>query len=380
MPFARIASEWNHENQSLPDDVAQKLSRRDELATVRGISLDTQFSKVDPSRYGPSSLKESEVERIVIDMAKYPYLIFDINKSSTITFDVAQPFTVLDQYEECAASGNTPAFEAGIKITVDAKVHVDLKYGVAAQGTLVPPEMTEFGLFADFDATLNGSLSADALASINLNPGTIKVFEVALSGLDFPGIMTLGPIFQINAEAIVALTGNANMSVDLAYSVTGAQLFFPPSTGTSKGTFAPSNTSLQLSVAPKVNMQGGIEAHIIPTFLFRINALDAEANINLDLDAYAVSDLDLKESPSSSFLGCTSVTTGLTVNAGADASFYDLFNDSTSVRLYSKAFDLFKASVSHGQDNLLEIAASVQRIFPLLLQRSQNLQLLALVE
>ncbi len=94
-------------------------------------------------------------------------LIFNINKSSTITFDVAQPFTVLDQYEECAASGNTPAFEAGIKITVDAKVHVDLTYGVAAQGTLVPPQMTEFGLFADFDATLDGSLSADALASVS---------------------------------------------------------------------------------------------------------------------------------------------------------------------------------------------------------------------
>ena len=52
MPFARIASEWNHEDQSVPDDVAKKLRRRDgqSNSTVRGITLDTNFSKVDPNQ------------------------------------------------------------------------------------------------------------------------------------------------------------------------------------------------------------------------------------------------------------------------------------------------------------------------------------------
>ena len=51
MPFARVASEWTHENQTVPDSVAQKLRRRDgPTPTVRGISLDTDFGQIDPSQ------------------------------------------------------------------------------------------------------------------------------------------------------------------------------------------------------------------------------------------------------------------------------------------------------------------------------------------
>lgn len=51
MPFARIASEWNHENQTVPEPVAKKLSRRSGAAsTVRGISLDVDFHKIDPKQ------------------------------------------------------------------------------------------------------------------------------------------------------------------------------------------------------------------------------------------------------------------------------------------------------------------------------------------
>ena len=53
MPFARIASEWTHSNQSVPGDVATKLRRRDSPATVRGITVDTQFHKIDPNRCAP---------------------------------------------------------------------------------------------------------------------------------------------------------------------------------------------------------------------------------------------------------------------------------------------------------------------------------------
>lgn len=51
MPFARISSEWSHENQTVPDEVAKKLRRRgDSSPSVRGISLDTEFGKIDPKQ------------------------------------------------------------------------------------------------------------------------------------------------------------------------------------------------------------------------------------------------------------------------------------------------------------------------------------------
>lgn len=51
MPFARIAAEWTHDNQTVPDADAQKLRRRSgELASVRGITLDTAWHKIDPKQ------------------------------------------------------------------------------------------------------------------------------------------------------------------------------------------------------------------------------------------------------------------------------------------------------------------------------------------
>ncbi len=102
-----------------------------------------------------------------IDSSLFADMSFNVDKSSTTTINVSQPFTVLNQYEKCAASHNSPAFEAGIKITVDAKAHADVTYGIVAQGSIVPPKVTEFGLFADFDATLDGTLNVDALASVS---------------------------------------------------------------------------------------------------------------------------------------------------------------------------------------------------------------------
>jgi hypothetical protein len=51
MPFARIAAEWTHDDQSIPDSVNQTVSHRAEPPSVRGITLDTQWHKIDPNQY-----------------------------------------------------------------------------------------------------------------------------------------------------------------------------------------------------------------------------------------------------------------------------------------------------------------------------------------
>lgn len=50
MPFARVTNEWTHENQTLPDHVNATISRRTNgrARSVRGITLDTDFHKIDP--------------------------------------------------------------------------------------------------------------------------------------------------------------------------------------------------------------------------------------------------------------------------------------------------------------------------------------------
>ena len=57
MPFARVASEFVHKDQSVPASIAAQLSRRDGAPSqVRGIELDTNFAAVDPATNGNVTL------------------------------------------------------------------------------------------------------------------------------------------------------------------------------------------------------------------------------------------------------------------------------------------------------------------------------------
>ncbi|KAI0700589.1 hypothetical protein BC835DRAFT_1304043 [Cytidiella melzeri] len=443
MPFARIAKEWKHQNQTIPSQIKEKMQKRDDdpnVSTVRGMSLDTNFAAVDPSQNGNVSLfiqgsnadgangdftvtppdrrgffgdiaddvedaagdavdavgdaagnVANDVSGLVDDALNDLY--FNVSKSDSQTVDVDQPFTLFDQSIDCPASGDLPALKGEVKvgkIAVDAKAHAVIGYGVIAAGTIVPPQLSNFGLFATLDGSLNGVLTVNASATATLDSGKIQVFQVGIPGLDFPGVLSIGPSFVVNAQGIATLDTELNMAVDLAYNINGAKLFFPPDTGSSGGDFVPASTGLSLAATPNAAASGSVEAHIIPTIEFGINALDglAQANINLDLDSSAKLTLSLdagataseststastdppsyymnsyddssssssdsyyasrSTSTSDSFSGCVDVSTGLAVNAGADGSFFDLFDKSTSVSLFQKNFDLFNKCFGSG--------------------------------
>ncbi|KAI0340900.1 hypothetical protein BDW22DRAFT_1333399 [Trametopsis cervina] len=377
MPFARVAREWTHENQTIPKNVKRMMRKRATDSSVRGIRLDTNFAAVDPAQNGNVSLLiqgstadgangnftvtpaasrrgflgdiANDVKGAVDDALSA--LSINVTKSKTQTLDVDKPFTLFDQSVSCPASGLTPNLHGEIKVAVDAKAHAVVGYGVVAAGSLVPPHISDFGLFASLDGTLNGVLTVNASATASFDTGKIQVFQVGIPGLDFPGILSIGPSFVVNAQGTGTLDTELNMAVDLAYSVNGANLFFPPKKGSSSGDFKPADTSLNLSVAPNVAATGSLEAHIIPTIQFGIDALDGvgKATINLDLDSSAKLALSLKggasattrRSASGGLSGCLDVSAGLAVNAGADASFFNLFDKSTNVSLFKKSFDVF---------------------------------------
>ena len=144
-----------------------------------------------------------------------------------------------------------------------------------------------------------------------------------------------------------------NLDVDIDYDIKGAQLFFPPSSNNNGGgSFVPGDSNLKLSVSPNVTSHGQIAAHLIPTLAFGIDVLSgkAKATISLDVDAHAGVDLSLTAAAKAStdgtkstgFGGCVDITTGLDVNANADADLLSFFNKDAKVTLFSKTFDLFK--------------------------------------
>jgi len=215
-------------------------------------------------------------------------------------------------------------------------------------------------------------------------------------------LLSLGPTFKILVQATASLDVGLDMQVDLSYAVKNAKLFFPPTDGSSSGgSFVPgqertylvsprskapypdpstlpqlpfqSSTALKLSISPSITSNAKVAAHIIPRLEIGIDGLDGIANVNvfLDLDASASLSLSALETfevtpatlplghnatssttvaargaPSSQVRGCVDAGLEIAANAGADASFFGLFNPSTSVSLFDKKFPIFEECFS----------------------------------
>lgn len=97
-------------------------------------------------------------------------------------------------------------------------------------------------------------------------------------------MFTLGPFFNLFAEATLDIDTEVHLGVDLAYHVDNLQLVFPPSDGHSSSAKATPqdsrkqlesiirylsdtsfNAALTLSVSPGVASNATITAHLIPS-------------------------------------------------------------------------------------------------------------------
>ncbi len=98
-----------------------------------------------------------------------------------------------------------------------------------------------------FTQAFTGGLSGDVSATFNVNAnakGTfqtpdVKLFEVGLPGLSFPGIISVGPSFSINANANAELGVVADISVGASIALPEVQFTFPRTEGDSSAKVNP---------------------------------------------------------------------------------------------------------------------------------------------
>ncbi|KAJ7708197.1 hypothetical protein B0H17DRAFT_1031883 [Mycena rosella] len=380
-PFARVTRTWVHADQSLPANVARQLARRDDPAVVQGVAVDTNFDEADPvngdvnvaisgttvpgqtgnltvtpppaAPARRSRFQKRGLFSFIEDQFK-KFNSFDSNVTKSLPpIDVDKSFPLFSQSISCPA----PAVSASVSASVDAKAHAVISLGMSAVGKIIPPSLSEFGVFVGLDADLSGSMQLTGSATGSIDTGLIDVFSAGIPGLDFPGILTIGPTFKIQAQATATLDVNVDAKVVLAYHVENAKLFFPKSDSlTSGGTFNPADSPLSLSVAPSVASKGVVSAHVIPRLDLGVSGLagtasatvfltlDASASMTLSLDANATAGVSTTDpaAASANVNGCIDVGAGLAVTAGASADFFGLFDPNTKVNLFTKNFDLFK--------------------------------------
>ncbi len=110
---------------------------------------------------------------------------------------------------------------------------------------------------------------------------------------------------------------------------------------------------INLSASPNVTATAQLTAHLKPTFEFGVSIAGHDTGVYLDLDAYAELDLSLTAAASGSVSsdgsnststgagGCVDISTGLSVDAGAEVDLV-IFKAGDEVTLFNKSFDLYK--------------------------------------
>ncbi|KAF8961154.1 hypothetical protein BDZ97DRAFT_1226986 [Flammula alnicola] len=314
--FAVVTRAYLPQDQSIPSNVSSALARRaGSNTTVQGLQLSTNFSSVDTSSTGPinfairaanvpgangdlvtSSQQQRRSNSRVFQRGVFDFVTnalndisslndFNVNNSQALPpLDVNKTFTLVDQSVSC------PPVDVSVKIDVDTKAHAVVTLGLAASGTIVPPKVSDFAIIANLNAEIDGTVDIAADAAGTLDSGKIPLFQVGIPGLDFPGILTIGPSFQINAQATATLDVNVGLTVGINYKIDGAELVFPPNRNKSSGGgFNIGDTPLKLSASPSVTATGTVAAHLIPSLNLGISALGGivDASVFLELDASA---------------------------------------------------------------------------------------------
>ncbi|KAJ7042351.1 hypothetical protein C8F04DRAFT_945998 [Mycena alexandri] len=455
-PFARVQKMWVPTDQSIPASIAARIARRDgSQPQVQAITLDTNFAAVNNTKTGtvnlaikganipgvndildtdiPTSQRRSRhnvrgAGSFVADAANCmspstrisPFLLIStsfsdiechfqrehsqrknvqgtlklfhesiwVNRAKTLpAADFSKKVSLFDQSVDC------PPISASVSADMDATAHAVVTIGIAASGTIVPPAITDFSLVASLTADLNGELSLTAELSGTVSTGSIKLFEAGIPGLDFPGILSVGPTFEVNAVGTATSEIKADLTLGLNYHVNNAQLFFPPNGKAAGGTFSLGDTPLKLSADTKVEATTTVSAHLIPTINIGLSALDiATATVGLELDASASmvlkveagagasatiqqanrkrqEDASTTSAPDSTatsasatstssaplvsattatetnFGGSVTFSAGLELSADATGSFFSIFSGSKKISLFKKDFELFSVRV-----------------------------------
>jgi hypothetical protein len=87
---------------------------------------------------------------------------FDVNKTATLQpFDIDQTFNLINQQISCSdpvpvgGLNSSVGVNGEVKVDVNVQVHAVVSLGVVATGTLVPPNVEDFGIMCGESIDIN---------------------------------------------------------------------------------------------------------------------------------------------------------------------------------------------------------------------------------
>ncbi|KLO12152.1 hypothetical protein SCHPADRAFT_433347 [Schizopora paradoxa] len=399
-PFARVAKHSVPANQSLPADVASKVTRRSDGTTpqVQLLQIDSNFdasassgttvgfsviASTDPSVAGNSSSTPTPIpnsRRRMRDLHRrtdiHPlgdqYLhskrfsnptAFNDSKSGSQPITFSRSVELFNDTLSCAGNEHENE-EITLKIDVEADVDLTASYTFEIAGTVLPPHVSQLTASATIDGTFEAQLSLDADLTGTLSTGEVPLVTVAIPGLSIVDILTIGPAFVLNGEAEATINLDADLTIGIQYQLNDLSFTVGTSSSSSPG-FTPLDSPVQYSLTPSITADADLEVHLIPTLSFGVSAfknsvsvfVDLDAGLEVNLNATVEGDLsgstDGSASASESAEACIDISSPISFNVGATGDFFGIIDESLNVPIFEKTFDIYQKCIKQAASTTL---------------------------
>ncbi|KAJ6469153.1 hypothetical protein C8R47DRAFT_1179777 [Mycena vitilis] len=293
-------------------------------------------SKATSAVKGAATKVESKAKAVAnntIDVSK------DINLKP-LTFD--KSVNLVNSQINCGKAS------ASLQVDMDANANAQATLSVAATGTIVPPKLTSMGVIAGMTADVTGTMTMTADITGHVDSGKITLVNLGIPGLDFPGILTVGPSFTLSAQVVGDVDVVMDMTVGLNFNLT-AHLIPSLNLGVSAlGGKAKANIFLNLdtNAALEMNLDGSASATKVVNAPPAVEAPADDSTEDGTEDTTDTTEDDTATTDggvatTKSLGGCVNVNGAISVNAGAEGSFFGLFDKLANKQLFNKNFKIF---------------------------------------
>ncbi|KAF9490018.1 hypothetical protein BDN71DRAFT_1400664, partial [Pleurotus eryngii] len=294
-PFARIAAASLAANQDLPAHAEGKVVRRSGIPPViHSFKIDTNFDLVDVEKVGPINfafvgltapspseafahpdidLNFDFVDGWFDDAFKsvggWNATHFQFEPTVEIAPVKFEGHTNLIDYKPTGCPGGGSPTTGGV-IAGELKVDVtgagggNVKAGVIVDGSIVPPKIKDFAAFAGLSFDVDATVTIKAAVFGGYDSGRKPIIKpLGLPGFSIPGVLTIGPMIELQGQAKAFLDLKIDSVVHLAYKVDDLS-------------------------DPRIPT-GYIEGHLVPILKLGVEALGgkAGADVYLEADAFA---------------------------------------------------------------------------------------------
>ncbi|KAJ8520809.1 hypothetical protein ONZ45_g2444 [Pleurotus djamor] len=301
-----------------------------------------------------------------------------------------------------------------LKVSAGGMVDAHVKFGLTANGSVIPPHLGSYAIYAIVDGDVDATLEVVATLTGHIHTKRAEIVSAAITPLQIPKIIELGPSVRLEAQAELDLSLEVTITTHLKYHVDHLEFWFPKKLSEDNPEAKSGSKSVDLKPAPvdisataEINAQANITAHLIPSLHLGLTALgnQVKATGYIEVDAFARLALEARgsaqashhprelasvpvehrdrgyvppylgsralDNTSASFKGCLGIYAGLVIRAGAEGALagfeakpftWDIFTLLPEISIFHTCWPLVtkRAEVSYAPVTSLERRTDVK--------------------